>query len=55
MTNWMMPGIYHSITVAPANAAQRVERVYDNGATTYYYQLKGASKPAPALCDLARD
>jgi len=41
MTNWMIPSIYHSITVTAADGPQRVERVYGNGANTYYRQLKG--------------
>ena len=44
MTNWMIPSIYHSITVSPADGPQRVERVYGNGANTYYRQLKGSAR-----------
>ena len=36
-----MPTLYHSITVTPTDGPARVEHVYGEGATTYYYQLKG--------------
>lgn len=42
MTNWIQPALYHSLTITATDGTQTVERVYGNGASTYYYQLKGA-------------
>jgi predicted dehydrogenase len=42
--NYLMPSIYHYITVTAADGKQRTERVYEQGASTYEYQLRAFVK-----------
>lgn len=40
MVNFVLPHLYHKITVTPSDGPSRVEQVYDGGRTTYLHQLR---------------
>lgn len=40
MYNWVLPAIYHKITVKLNGQSARTEKVYGDGNTTYTYQLR---------------
>jgi len=39
-SNWIFPSLWHKLEVAVIHAPKKVEQVYGNGQSTYWYQLR---------------